>query len=290
MSSNAEQKVFVEKCRSPVRWVVLVLACAMMVGSYYCFDIPAALKTQIDDYMGNPGDYEIKFGLLYTLYAAPNVILPFFGGYLVDSIGVRMTLLLFCSLISVGQLVFTLGLQAKSWPIIFLGRLIFGFGGESFTVANSALLSEWFKGRELAFAFGVNLAISKLGSVFNNLLSPVLAEQVGVVFALWFGCILCGLSLICVVLTIPIDKAMDGGSKGAYTPLLAEDLASPLHSPSHQDANVCLSKSIENSGEGVCLGEGEEREKEASAAPTWQDVLALKHIFWILVVSCVVVY
>ncbi|RYG61284.1 hypothetical protein EON64_18690 [archaeon] len=45
----------------------------MMVGSYYCFDIPAALKTQIEDYMGNPSDYEIKFGLLYTLYAAPNV-------------------------------------------------------------------------------------------------------------------------------------------------------------------------------------------------------------------------
>ena len=45
----------------------------MMVGSYYCFDIPAALKTQIDDYMGDPSDYEVKFSLLYTLYAAPNV-------------------------------------------------------------------------------------------------------------------------------------------------------------------------------------------------------------------------
>jgi hypothetical protein len=44
----------------------------MMVGSYYCFDIPAALKTQIDDYFGNPEDYEFNFSLLYTLYAAPN--------------------------------------------------------------------------------------------------------------------------------------------------------------------------------------------------------------------------
>ena len=45
----------------------------MMVGSYYCFDIPAALKTQIDDYLGNSSDYEVNFSLLYTLYSAPNV-------------------------------------------------------------------------------------------------------------------------------------------------------------------------------------------------------------------------
>ena len=55
--------------------IILVLGCLMMVGSYYCFDIPAALKTQIDDYFGNPSDYEFNFSLLYTLYAAPNVCL-----------------------------------------------------------------------------------------------------------------------------------------------------------------------------------------------------------------------
>ncbi len=65
-----------EKSQSQWRGVILLLGCFMMVGSYYCFDIPAALKTQIDDYMGDPSDYEIQFGLLYTLYAAPNVSLP----------------------------------------------------------------------------------------------------------------------------------------------------------------------------------------------------------------------
>jgi hypothetical protein len=70
---DVKKKEIVEKSQSPWRWLILVLGCLMMVGSYYCFDIPAALKTQIDDYMGDPGDYEIKFSLLYTLYAAPNV-------------------------------------------------------------------------------------------------------------------------------------------------------------------------------------------------------------------------
>lgn len=63
----------IAKSKSPLRWIILVLACVMLIGSYYCYDIPAAIKTQLDDYMGNPSDYELKFGLLYTLYAAPNV-------------------------------------------------------------------------------------------------------------------------------------------------------------------------------------------------------------------------
>ncbi len=57
----------------------------MVIGSYYCLDIPAALKKQIGDYFRGPEDeYEHMFSLLYTLYAIPNTILPLFGGYFVD--------------------------------------------------------------------------------------------------------------------------------------------------------------------------------------------------------------
>ncbi len=96
--------------------------------------------------MGNDEDYEFYFNLMYTLYAVPNVILPFFGGHLVDTMGVMQCLLVFSLLITAGQILFAVGLSLKSWPIIYLGRLVFGFGGESFTVANIALLAEWFKG------------------------------------------------------------------------------------------------------------------------------------------------
>lgn len=67
--------------------------------------------------------------------------MPFFGGYFVDTLGVRISLLVFCTLIALGQVVFCVGVSLKNWPVIFLGRLIFGFGGESFTVANSVLLA-----------------------------------------------------------------------------------------------------------------------------------------------------
>lgn len=108
------------------------LSCVMMIGNYYCYDNPAALKTQIDDYMGNPGDYETMFSLLYTVYSIPNVILPFFGGYFVDKLGTRICLIAFTLFITCGQVVFAIGLQAKSWPLMFLGRVIYGFGGGVF--------------------------------------------------------------------------------------------------------------------------------------------------------------
>jgi MFS family permease len=85
----------VEKPQSRWRWPILVLACLMMVGLYYSSDIPAALYTQLKDHMGNDDDFALNFGLLYTMYSTPNLVVPFFGGYLVD----RYVLSLFFPLI-----------------------------------------------------------------------------------------------------------------------------------------------------------------------------------------------
>ena len=76
------------KCESPQRWIILMLSCVMLLGSYYCFDIPSALKSQIHDYMGDSDNFETQFALMYTLYAAPNAVIPLFGGGLVDMFGV----------------------------------------------------------------------------------------------------------------------------------------------------------------------------------------------------------
>lgn len=202
--------VLIEKARHPLRWPILVLACLMLIGSYYCFDIPSALKTQINDYMqDSSAAYETDFALMYTLYAAPNVILPFFGGYFVDRFGVCLCLLVFTSLIAVGQVIVACGFLLKSWPIILIGRFVFALGGENLIVANSALLADWFKGTELAFSFGVNLSVARVGSVVNNILSPSLNNSVGLVFAMWFGAMTCAGSVVCVMLTIPIDRKLD---------------------------------------------------------------------------------
>ena len=61
------------KIQSPLRWTVIVLSTTMLLSIYYCYDIPSALKTQLSSHMGNSSDYEVQFGLLYSLYSFPNV-------------------------------------------------------------------------------------------------------------------------------------------------------------------------------------------------------------------------
>jgi MFS family permease len=150
-------------------------------------DIPAALHQQLKDYMPESNKFEFQFNLLYTVYSLPNVILPFFGGYVVDCFGAPVCLGSFAFLCWVGQLTFAVGAVVKSWPIMLIGRTVYGFGGESICVAYSTLLSQWFAGREVAFAFGVALAISRLGSVLNNLVSPGVADTFSTPWALWMG-------------------------------------------------------------------------------------------------------
>jgi MFS family permease len=47
---------------------------------------------------------QVEFNLLYSVYSIPNIILPLFGGYLIDNCGVRMNIMLFASLLVLGYL------------------------------------------------------------------------------------------------------------------------------------------------------------------------------------------
>lgn len=94
-----------------------------------------------------------------------------------------------------GQAVFTLGgfVSGESgYVICVIGRVIFGLGGESLNVCQTVIVSWWFFGKELAFALGLNITISRLGSVFNNLVEPPIADAMGLGPAMLFGLILCG--------------------------------------------------------------------------------------------------
>jgi MFS family permease len=170
-----------KKSESGLRWVILVLTCAVMVGNYYCYDIPASLHKQLQDYlprnttsMPKYSNFEVLFSLLYTVYSVPNMVLPFFGGFLVDRFGIRICFLRFVFLILLGQGIFTLGLVFKSWGIMLLGRVLFGLGGESLGVANGALLSEWFKGTYICVRSYVYARVYVLLSLFFELLFSVM--------------------------------------------------------------------------------------------------------------------
>ena len=150
-----------------------------------------AIVIRYDDELLRTPLSSILFNLLYTVYSIPNVVLPFFGGYFVDKLTARLMNIVFCGCILVGQITLTIGCFLGSFPLMILGRVFFGFGGESLCVGQSALIQEWFAeslnvvskgsciarfGLGLAFAMGLNLSLARLGSVFNNIASPAIAQ------------------------------------------------------------------------------------------------------------------
>ena len=154
-----------------VRWVVLLMVCITSSCTYYSLDLPAALHSQLATAMPSHS-FETKFNLLFSLYSIPNTILPFFGGGCVDRHGASSTLIGYGVLAFMGQVLVTLGGLTKNWPLLLIGRFVYGLGGENICVAYSSILSIWFEGREVALAFSLSLATGRLGSVFNNFVSP----------------------------------------------------------------------------------------------------------------------
>ena len=203
----------VTKPELPARWLALLLMSLLLLGSYYTYDNPAALHDQLaDHFSGQMGkdQFEYSFNLMYTVYSLPNIVLPFFGGYFVDRLGARRMNVVFACCTLLGQFCVAAGASMRSVFIMLVGRTIFGFGGESLCVGASTLLAQWFAGKEMALALGLNLSLARLGSFVNDITSPALAQHTGSVNGpLWFSVFICVMSLAAAIGLMCLDRWAD---------------------------------------------------------------------------------
>ncbi|KAK9694156.1 hypothetical protein K7432_013547 [Basidiobolus ranarum] len=191
------------------RWIVLGLSAFSLTGNYFAYDMPAALNGQLMDYLGfDYYDWQYYLAMMYVVYSIPNIFLPFAIGPLIDIHGTRKVFLALSGVVIIGQLLFTIGLIMQMLPLILLGRLFLGIGGESLGVAQARITYHWFNIKELGFALGINLCFARLGSVFNDFISPYIAERYGGVnSASCFALLMCFISGICAFFFILADYA-----------------------------------------------------------------------------------
>jgi MFS family permease len=147
------------------RWVVLIMISLAMFGNYYIYDCISVLADVLKAQL-NFSDSNI--GLLNAIYSVPNIFMVLIGGIIIDYIGTKKATFLFSGLCLIGAIVTAV---TGILEVMAVGRLIFGIGAESLIVAVTTAIAKWFKGKELSFAFGVNLTIARLGS-FTALNSP----------------------------------------------------------------------------------------------------------------------
>jgi MFS family permease len=151
------------------RWLVLIFVSLAMFGSYYAYD---ALSPLADVLKQQLGFSDLDIGFLQFMYSFPNIFTVVIGGFIIDRLGLRKALMIFAVLSLVGPAVTA---ASGHLPIMAAGRLIFGMGAESLNVAVVTALARWFKGKELSFAFGLNLTTARLGT-FAALNSPTWAR------------------------------------------------------------------------------------------------------------------
>ncbi len=147
------------------RWAVLVFISIAMFGNYYVYDSVSPLADVLKQQL-HFSDSDI--GLLNAIYSIPNIFMVLIGGIIVDTIGTKKATLIFAILCALGA-----SITASSgilW-VMASGRLIFGIGAESLIVSITTAVAKWFRGKDLSFAYGVNLTIARLGS-FAALNSP----------------------------------------------------------------------------------------------------------------------
>src|SRR5882724_9530831 len=153
------------------RWIVLLFISLAQGGNYYIYDSINPLERIFIDKLGFSAT---AFGWLNASYSVAAVLTLLIGGIIIDRIGTKKALAFFALLCLAGAI---LTAARGNVPLMITGRTVLGLGAESMIVAVTVALAKWFKGKELSFAFGINLTIARLASVAADN-SPTWANSV----------------------------------------------------------------------------------------------------------------
>ncbi len=209
------------------RWVVLIVVSFAMATNYYFYDALAPLADLI---RMNLGFSSTEYGFFISAYSIPNVFLAMavLGGIILDRIGIRITGFSFIFLMGLGGTITAYGASdaflsggvgynfmnsfltgySPALKMMSLGFFIFGLGAETSIVVLSKVIVKWFKGRELALALGLNLAIGRLGAALAFTMSPRLIYPEWTT-AIWFGAMLLWLGLLAFLFYMFMDLKLD---------------------------------------------------------------------------------
>src|SRR6201987_5600429 len=141
------------------RWAVLIFVSLAQAGNYYIYDSINPLERIFIDHLGFSAT---QFGWLNASYSVAAVATLLIGGIIIDRIGTKKAITGFCALCLLGA---ALTAAKGRAPLMIAGRTVLGLGAESMIVAVTTALAKWFRGKELSFAFGINLTIARLASV-----------------------------------------------------------------------------------------------------------------------------
>ena len=166
------------------RWLALACLVVPMFASYFFDDMFSSLS----ELFKNPQMLELGWDMAdYGFYASGYSFLCIWGGLIVcgallDKFGVRLVGSIFVGMMAGGAALVTFAISAGFEPdtsltIAYIGCMLFGLGSEIAGVSVTRSIAKWFKGRNMALAMGLQLAIARFGTATAILIAPMVVTQ-----------------------------------------------------------------------------------------------------------------
>lgn len=216
------------------RWTAVILISLMMFFAYMFVDMMSPLQSLIEGQRGWSPD-------VFGAYGSSEYLLNVFGfliiaGIILDKMGIRFTGTLSASLMVIGAVIkfyavsdwfvgSELDTTLTSWQFMdlpgtallaCLGFMIFGCGCEMAGITVSRAIAKWFKGKEMAMAMGLEMAIARIGVFAIFTMSPAVANSemfafipTSVVKPVFLCTVLLIVGLICFLVFNIMDKKFD---------------------------------------------------------------------------------
>ena len=211
------------------RWGILLLVGSILSVNYYFYDAFSTLK---DLLMREFSFTNTHYGLFVSFYSIPNtfLLMAVIGGMILDKLGIRRTGFMFIFFMAFGAIVTAYGastaygnggpgyaFMSSFWTgyspelkMMLAGRFFYGLGAETSIVVVSKILVKWFKGKDLALAFGLKIGFGRLGTFAALQVSPVLAQDgAGLNTAVWFAGVLVCMGLLAFIVYMLFDLKID---------------------------------------------------------------------------------
>ena len=216
------------------RWAAVILISLMMFFAYMFVDMMSPLQSLIEGQRGWSPD-------VFGAYGSSEYLLNVFGfliiaGIILDKMGIRFTGTLSASLMVIGAVIkfyavsdwfvgSNLDATLTGWNFMnlpgtallaCLGFMIFGCGCEMAGITVSRAIAKWFKGKEMAMAMGLEMAIARIGVFAIFTMSPAVANSemfsfipTSVVKPIFLCTILLIVGLLCFLVFNIMDKKFD---------------------------------------------------------------------------------
>lgn len=207
------------------RWTALFIVSFTMMCGYFLTDVMSPLAGLLESQLGwSRSDY----GTYTSAYGWFNVFLfmLILGGIILDKLGIRITGFGATVLMVAGTAIkyWAITTTALKSELLFgingqllwasVGFAIFAVGAEVAGITLSKIIVKWFKGKELATAMGMQVAMARIGTAIALGFSVPIARATGitdvsrpVLVALIALCIGLVVFLVYILMDIKLDKS-----------------------------------------------------------------------------------